>query len=246
MSTFTPQPIKDLLRFLEEQGGDCSVARSCEPTRSFRGYHLGRTQIQQGEGACPPPKDDYSIKTARDKAALSDARAAIDIQFGAKRLQAYSKWLVGQARANAPGTSDLREIIYSPDGVRVLRWDRERGIASDPREGEADNSHRSHTHVSFYRDSEARAKVPTFSGWFAAPDPPPPEDPTVTPEQVKLLQTTLNKLGASPPLVVDGFYGPKTEAALGAAVANYDAARALAAGRSESILAAKTALETAP
>jgi hypothetical protein len=42
----------------------------------------------------------------------------------------------------------------------------------------------------------------------------PPEDPGVTPEQVKLLQQQLNELGADPQLTVDGVFGPVTQAAL--------------------------------
>ncbi len=48
-----------------------------------------------------------------------------------------------------------------------------------------------------------------------APKPPPPPEDTVTAEQVKALQTMLNTLGAN--LVVDGAYGPATDAALKAA-----------------------------
>lgn len=44
---------------------------------------------------------------------------------------------------------------------------------------------------------------------------------SVTKEQVKALQMTLNGLGVSPPLVVDGVFGAKTEAALAQAAANY-------------------------
>lgn len=44
------------------------------------------------------------------------------------------------------------------------------------------------------------------------PKPIPPEDPTV--DEVKELQATLNALGTSPQLVVDGVYGPRTRAAV--------------------------------
>lgn len=216
MATFTPDTIRDLKVYLEGQGAVISIARSCDPnsTREFRGYHLSRDQIMQGEGKCPGEgKDDYSIQTARDKAGLSDARAAIDIQFKPAKLQDYSKWLLKQAQSNAPGTQDWRELIYSPDGVKVLRWDRERGVNSAPQPNEAALSHRTHTHVSFYRDSEDRVKVPTFSGYFGPAVPPPPGG-DVTPEEVKALQTQLNAAGANPQLVVDGVYGPATKAAV--------------------------------
>ncbi|HVM29513.1 MAG TPA: peptidoglycan-binding protein [Candidatus Limnocylindrales bacterium] len=234
--TYTPQPLKDLRTAFVGWTGcpreNFSIARSCQPGRGFRGYHLGKDQIFGSQGSCVGQRwDDYSVKTARDKAGLSDARAAIDIQFNrntldrgaAKLLREFSTWLVAQCQANAAGTADIREVIYSPDGTTVLRYDRERGIKSAPKPGEADKSHTWHTHVSFYRDSEARAKTPTFAGYFKtapAPESPPsePEVQPVTVDEIKQLQQLLNSLGATPALVVDGLFGPKTRAALVAAL----------------------------
>ncbi len=230
--TYTPQALRDLRTALIGWTGcpteNFSVARGCGSGRGFRGYHLGKDQIFGSQGSCTGQRwDDYSVKTARDKAGLSDARAAMDIQFGrntlgrgaARLLREFSTWLVAQCQANAPGTADIREVIYSPDGTTVLRYDRERGVKSAPKPGEADKSHTWHTHVSFYRDSEARAKTSTFAGYFKptpAPEPPPPE-PEVQPmtiDKIKQLQQLLNSLGAAPALVVDGLFGPKTRAAL--------------------------------
>lgn len=156
-----------------------------------KGYHLGRDRIY-GPCACKPRgkcvpgegRDDYSVRTARDRAGLSYAASAIDLgklNGSLKQLQAFSVWLVDQARSNKPGTADLREVIYTPDGVNVWRWDRERGYWSSPRAGEADDSHLSHTHISYYRDSEDRNKVALFARYFA--DPPP----TTTEGDVKFL-----------------------------------------------------------
>lgn len=75
-------------------------------------------------------------------------------------------------------------MIYTPDGKTVLRWDRERGVKSEPRPGEADASHITHTHISFYRDSERRPKVGLFAPFFVKPPdtstepkPKPPATP---------------------------------------------------------------------
>lgn len=110
-----------------------------------------------------------------------------------------------------------------PRRTTVLRYDRERGVKSEPKPGEAAQSHTWHTHVSFYRDSEARAKTPTFAGYFKPPAPEPPQPaPEVQPvtiDEVKQLQQLLNSLAATPALVVDGLFGPKTRAALAAALA---------------------------
>lgn len=116
---------------------------------------------------------DYTIRTTRDRALPRTAAAsAIDIgtfaasKGGAAKLRHMSAWLVAQTRANTPGTRTIREIIYSPDGRTVLRWDRERGVNSAPRTGEADDSHRWHTHISWYRNAEKIEKVAIFREYF--------------------------------------------------------------------------------
>lgn len=142
-----------------------------------KGYHLGRDRIY-GSCACRPKNicvpglgaADYSVQTARDRAGLSNAASAIDLgRLGGSlsNLYAFSRWLVERCRTNQPGTADIREVICSPDGTTVLRWDRERGHASAPRPGEADESHLTHTHISYYRDSEDRDKRPVFAAYFA-------------------------------------------------------------------------------
>lgn len=175
--TYNPQTLRDLGAYWTKQGGvNLGVVGN---TAHTRGYHLGKDRIFDGSGPGIGPVD-YSVQTARDKAGLTDAASAIDLgrlDGSLGNLRAFSKWLVSRARANAPGTRDLREIIYSPDGKTVLRWDRQRGYNSLPRPGEADSSHLTHTHISFYRDSEGRDKRPIFAPYFTPAPPPPPEDP---------------------------------------------------------------------
>jgi len=142
------------------------------------GYHLGKDRIYDGSG--PGIGDsDYSIKLARDKAGLTNAAAAADLgrlNGSLGQLQSFSKWLVGRCKANAPGTSDIREVIYSPDGTAVKRWDNNAKVlyTGGDGTGQGDNSHRTHTHISFFRDSEARDKTIIFSPYFT---PAPPEVP---------------------------------------------------------------------
>jgi hypothetical protein len=69
-------------------------------------------------------------------------------------------WIVGQCKAGAPDTRDIREVIYSPDGVTVKRWDRLGKRSS------GDDSHRDHTHISYHRDAEGRDKVSLFKRFF--------------------------------------------------------------------------------
>lgn len=195
--TFAPQELIDLQVYWRAKGG--AALGIVGNTAHTTGYHLGRDRIYDGSG--PGLGDaDYSVKTARDRSGLTDAAAAIDLgrlDGSLPKLRDFSKWLVARARANAAGTRQLREIIYSPDGKIVLRWDRERGYASAPRTGEADSSHLTHTHISFYRDTQGTDKVPLFAPYFA-PAPTPEEDPTMPtltayiPGQVATIKATAN------------------------------------------------------
>lgn len=123
-------------------------------------YHLG-------EGDLRP--DSYTIvESPRDRRGLSDDASAIDIgKFKIVRdgrthtLPTFSVWLVGQCRMNAPDTLDIREVIYSPDGKVVRRYDREGIRDSGPA------SHLEHTHVSYYRDSTKRDKLGLYRRYVA-------------------------------------------------------------------------------
>lgn len=125
-------------------------------------YHLGEDDLSSTA---------YSIRTVRDKAGLSDAASAVDIgefrvttALGTFTHRSFAVWLVKQCQANAADTRDVREVIYSPDGKVVLRYDRERGYASKPEAGEADDSHLYHDHVSMYRDAEFRYSLYNLIG----------------------------------------------------------------------------------
>jgi len=127
-----------------------------------RGYHLGRDRIYSSTGAGDA---DYSVRTARDRAGLSNAASALDVKFPAATLRDWSTWLV-ERRCRVGLAADVREVIWTPDGTTVLRWDRQRGVDSPPRSGEADSSHLWHTHLSFYRDAEGRDQVGPLRGYF--------------------------------------------------------------------------------
>jgi hypothetical protein len=175
-----PTRLRELRDYWVSQGGvDSGIVGN---DHHCRGYHLGEDRIF-GPCACKPQgdcleglgKDDYSVRTARDKKGLSDSASAIDLgklNGSIKDLRDFSKWLVRRARANEPGTRDIREIIYTPDGKRVHGWSRENGVDSEPIEGYGDDSHLWHTHISFYRDSEKRDKTKLFRPYFEERDMP--------------------------------------------------------------------------
>ncbi|MDO3704773.1 hypothetical protein Q3W71_24215 [Micromonospora sp. C28SCA-DRY-2] len=121
------------------------------------GYHCGSDRVVAG---------DYSVvESPRDRNGLTLDAAALDVgQFQVSSggrthdLRSFSVWCVGQCAANAPDTRDIREIIYSPDGRVVRRWDRL------GRRSTGDDSHLWHTHFSFFRDAikAGRDQTPLF------------------------------------------------------------------------------------
>jgi hypothetical protein len=122
-------------------------------------YHLGKSALRP---------DSYTIvESPRDKNGLTEAAAALDlgmftITVGGRKhdLRSFSVWLVAQCKAGTPDTADIREVIYSPDGATVKRWDRLGKRTT------GDNSHLSHTHESWFRDSETRDKTAHLKRYF--------------------------------------------------------------------------------
>jgi hypothetical protein len=159
--TYAPSTIYTAGRYWTGQGGvNLGIVGDTDHTTRGVSYHLGADQLAAGA---------YSNQTARDRAGLTNAASAIDLgklDGTLGFLREYSNWLVAYARRNLPGSADLREIIWSPDGKVVMRWDRERGYNSAPRPGEADLSHLTHTHLSWYRDAEKRDHTAIFRAYF--------------------------------------------------------------------------------
>ncbi|MEU7997321.1 hypothetical protein AB0B83_18565 [Micromonospora sp. NPDC049060] len=121
------------------------------------GYHCGSDRVV--------PRDYSVVESPRDSSGLTLDAAALDVGLfrvvvagRAHDLRSFSTWCVAQCTAGTPDSRDLREIIYSPDGKVVRRWDRLRKRTS------GDNSHLWHTHFSFFRDSITanRDQTPLF------------------------------------------------------------------------------------
>lgn len=184
MST-NPQSLRDLGAYWVAQGGvNLGVVGN---DKHCGGYHLGRDRIFgacacRPKGICEPGKgdDDYSVQHARDRAGLTNAASAIDLGMLGGTLDGlyrFSEWLVARCQAKAPGTEDIREVIYwSVANGRVQRYSGIDGVIRWGA-GQGDLSHKTHTHISFFRDSEARDKRPLFIPFFTSlPDTSTGED----------------------------------------------------------------------
>ncbi|MFI6329849.1 hypothetical protein ACIBBG_16300 [Micromonospora chersina] len=121
------------------------------------GYHCGSDRVVS---------NDYSVvESSRDRTGLDRWACALDVgefavSVAGKRhdLPSFSIWLVAQCKAGTADTRDIREVIYSPDGTTVKRWDRLGKRTS------GDETHRWHTHISFHRDAikAGRDQTPLF------------------------------------------------------------------------------------
>ena len=164
--TFAPRPLL-ALRDLWVANGGVHLGIVGGP-RHTSGYHLGRDRIFSATGQAGR---DYSIQHHRDVGFLTNAAAAIDLgrlNGTLEGLQEFSRWLVARCQAEPEAYRDIREVIYSPDGRTVLRWDHylRRLFPAGTGTGQGDDSHLMHTHIGFPRDSETRDKLQLFAPYF--------------------------------------------------------------------------------
>jgi hypothetical protein len=122
------------------------------------GYHVGNDAL----AAVGKLTTDYSKRESELDRPGTNAASALDIgdfNRNGKSLRGLSLFLVGRCQAGDPRAADIREIIYTPDGTIVKRWDRLQKRTT------GDSSHLYHTHGSFFRDSEGRrATAANFLG----------------------------------------------------------------------------------
>lgn len=165
--SYAPRSFLELREYLQTETGLSATQLGIVGNAAHKsGYHLGRDRIYStgGQG-----DNDYSVKTQRDRSGLTNAASAIDVG-NYPGLRAMSSWLVSQTRMNAPDTRDIREIIYSPDGLNVYRFDSFTDVLYPGGDGtgQGDDSHLTHTHISYYRDAESRDKRDPFRRYFGA------------------------------------------------------------------------------
>jgi hypothetical protein len=161
-STVNPPKLVELGRFWTSNGG-VNLGIKGDPGHVARGvsYHLGKDELLDTA---------YSIQSPRDRNGLSNAASAIDLGMldgSFPNLRAFSRWLVARCMADPNVRRDIREIIYSADGVKVQRYSGiDNEIHTGP--GNGDLTHLKHTHISYFRDSENSDKLAAFQPFFVA------------------------------------------------------------------------------
>ncbi|KXK63344.1 hypothetical protein AWW66_03255 [Micromonospora rosaria] len=175
------------------------------------GYHCGADRVRRVGSEIR----DYSVvESTRDRNGLTTAASALDVGWFSVRsggrthdLRSFSVWCISQCAAGTADTRDIREIIYSPDGKTVRRWDRL------GRRSTGDSSHRWHTHFSFFRDATkaGRDQTPLFRrylttiGLLKAPNS---GENVMNSAQEKKLDEALALLRGMPKAVIEGDFVP--------------------------------------
>ncbi len=118
------------------------------------GAHLGNDDL----ASIGKLNSDYTKRESPRDRPGTNAASAIDVGAWAGRrgpaqvtFLEFNARLVAACRNGDPRAADVREVIYTPDGRVVQRWDR-LGKRST-----GDSSHLYHTHVTRFRDAEGRA-----------------------------------------------------------------------------------------
>jgi hypothetical protein len=149
--TYAPDDLKAVQSYCRSVTGQPWEALGIiHSTPQGGGYHEGR-DLLAAAGRAPGGSTDYSwVESSRDLYGLDDAGSAFDLGGEFARFREITLNIVAACERGDPRTGDVREVIYTPDGYNVRRWDRL------GRRDSGDSSHLSHTHISFFRDSEGR------------------------------------------------------------------------------------------
>lgn len=155
--SYAPARLVALQRYLHDQTGLPLVSLGIVGDAAHRGgYHCGRDRLVT---------NDYSARTSRDRAGLTNGASASDIG-NFRGLVRLTMWVVGEARAGR--RPDTREIIGPWSDGRAYRFDHlDRWRAELRSRGD---SHETHMHESWYRDSEDRDKIRYFRPFFEGED----------------------------------------------------------------------------
>lgn len=141
--TYAPADLLAVQTFCHQHTGQSAAELGIAGDAAHRGgYHCGSDRIVSG---------DYSVvESSRDRSGLTLAASAFDLGGNFARFREITLGIIAACKRNDPRTRDIREVIFTPDGKTVQRWDRL------GRRSGGDASHLSHTHLSFFRDSEGR------------------------------------------------------------------------------------------
>lgn len=154
-----------------------------ESHRSSGGYHVGNDVLAM----IGKLHSDYSKRQTEKDRPGSNAAMALDIGgLSGQQLSDLTNWLIAQCRAGTSDTRNIREVIgrKSPSGG-IQHYDA-LGIQTGLPAG-----HDTHTHISYYRDSEGGDKTSLFRRYFEGGSTSAPANPEGDEEGMKIIIANL-------------------------------------------------------
>ncbi len=170
-----------LAKFWRDQGGrSLGIVGDVKHQQKGTSYHLGKYQLKP---------DAYSRRLRRDREGLTERASALDLGKLNKQHREAAQVLelargTGRGRPDprypgdhlVPGREGRAALGRAPGpGIPSLRRDKN-GVIHIINDGNGDETHFWHTHISFYRDSRVEPKVLYFRPFFEHPIPPKPDD----------------------------------------------------------------------
>lgn len=160
--TYEPERLDEWQRYMMSVTGLPAVSLG---TVGSAGHHTAGTSYHIGWSSLRT--DAYSRQHSRDTKLRTDAASASDTGYGTARfghgdLVRLTKWAVAEARAGR--RPDTREIIGPWGDGRAYRFDALDGWEAELRA--RGDSHETHMHESWWRDSEHRDKTRYYRPFF--------------------------------------------------------------------------------
>jgi hypothetical protein len=126
--------------------------------QSSGGYHVGNDVLAQ----IGKLNSDYSKRQTDKDRPGSNAAMALDIGgLPGQQLSDLTNWLIAQCRAGTADTRNIREVIGRKSPAGGIQHYDALGLQTGLPAG-----HDTHTHISYYRDSEGGDKTSLFRRYF--------------------------------------------------------------------------------
>ena len=159
--TFNPPDLVavqgDVQALIHISFGSLGILGDTDHVEGGDSYHLGKDQLSAhaSYSRTESPRDKHPTNAASafdigNGWRLGGASDTAAKKLAQKAFLRFNGIYVAALKAKVNGTEDIREIIYTPEGKTVKRLD-VLGIRTT-----GDDRHLTHTHTSFFRDSEGR------------------------------------------------------------------------------------------
>lgn len=182
LMTYADPALVDARTYLISRGipGNAIGIVGDQSHRSTGGYHVGNDVLAR----IGKLNSDYSKRQTDKDRPGSNAAMALDIGgLSGQQLSDLTNWLIAQCKAGTHDTRNIREVIgrKTPAGG-IQRYDA-LGLQTGLPAG-----HDTHTHISYYRDSEGGDKTSLFRRYYEPAPPAASSTPQEEDDDMRLIR----------------------------------------------------------